>query len=176
MNTYGHINFFRSTPSFSWNLSFLGVKHRYHSWNLCLRPFYWHLWLKLEVWYLYWPPLTFHIIIISHNGRQWPKRCQKSSVTSWVMSQIGCSVALGTQRGGCGAFLTMKFYRQVTTTYMKTLLQKNSPFMDFEIWPKFSPDPLLLGLVVSSISDGEVYFWLCHCVVGLFALLAVGAP
>ena len=39
--------------------------------------------------------------------------------------------------------MAMKIYRQVTRTYMKTFVQKNSPFMDFEIWPKFSLEPLL---------------------------------
>ena len=38
--------------------------------------------------------------------------------------------------------MAMKIYRQVTRTYMKTFVQKNSPFMDFEIWPKFSLEPL----------------------------------
>ena len=31
---------------------------------------------------------------------------------------------------------------------MKTFAQKNSPFMDFEIWPKFSLEPLLKALLV----------------------------
>ncbi|EJK63232.1 hypothetical protein THAOC_16118, partial [Thalassiosira oceanica] len=35
-----------------------------------------------------------------------------------------------------------KFCGQVTRTYMKTFPQKNSPFMDFEILPKFSLEPL----------------------------------
>ena len=44
--------------------------------------------------------------------------------------------------------MAMKIYRQVTRTYMKTFVQKNSPFMDFEIWPKFSLEPLNCGRVV----------------------------
>ena len=155
MNTYGHLNFFRSTSSFSWNLSFLGVKHRYHSWNLCLRPFYWHLWLKLEVWYLYWPPLTFHIIIISHNGRQWPKRCQKSSVTSWVMSQIGCSVALGTQRGGLWSFSDHEILQTSHYNLYEDIFTKKLPIHGLWNLTKIQPGPPINSVSYLDPVDGS---------------------
>ena len=48
--------------------------------------------------------------------------------------------------------MAMKIYRQVTRTYMKTFVQKNSPFMDFEIWPKFSLEPLFVPESIRSES------------------------